>query len=200
MTMDLKEAWKNLEKEKLNKPVTGAIEIPKHSKHPVSKLIQTFAAGLVFCVVFELLFVYLFFAMDQTIVKLGMFVIIALYSFLFVLNYRTLRELRRLYRSDANVMQVLQDVREIVTRTIDFQQKISWGFFPLCVAAGFILGISIKEDAAKLIVQPFFYLTLLVTMAVVTPACYFLTKWMIKLSYGKYLNQIDNLILQGKAN
>lgn len=196
--MDLKEAWKNLEKEKLAKPFAGSIEVPKHSKHPVSKLIQTFAAGLIFCVAFELIFVFLFFTTDQTIVKVGMLVIIALYTFLFALNFRALKELRKLYRSDGNVMGVLRDVREIVTRTINFQQKMSWGFFPLCVAAGFVLGISIKKDAATLIVQPTFYLTLILTMAIVTPACYYLTRWMIKLSYGKYLTQIDTLIHQGK--
>ncbi|HEY0652782.1 MAG TPA: hypothetical protein VGD65_06630 [Chryseosolibacter sp.] len=197
--MDLKEVWKNLEREKLNKPVAGTIEIPKHSKHPVSKLIQTFAAGLIFCIAFELVFVYLFFVMDQTIVKVGMVVIIFIYTFLFAINFKALSRLRQLYHSDENVMRVLQDVREIVTRTINFQQKISWGFFPLCVAAGFVLGISIKKDAATLIVQPLFYGTLLVTMAIVTPACYFLTRWMIKLSYGKYLTQIEDLIQQGKA-
>jgi hypothetical protein len=198
--MDLKEAWKNLEKEKLIKPVSGTIEIPKHSKHPVSKLIQTFAAGLVFCVVFELMFVYLFFNVDQLIVKAGVIVVIVVYIFLFALNFKALRRLRQLYNSDENVMRVLQDVREIVTRTINFQQKMSWGFFPICVAAGFLLGISIKKDAATLIVQPLFYGTLLITMAIVTPACYYLTRWMIKLSYGKYLNQIEDLIRQGKED
>jgi hypothetical protein len=196
--MDLKEAWKNLEKEKLNKPVAGTIKIPRHSKHPVSKLIQTFAAGLVFCGVFELIFVYMFFNVDQVIVKAGVFVVIVVYTFLFALNFRALRRLRQLYNSDENVMRVLHDVREIVTRTINFQQNMSWGFFPICVAAGFLLGISIKKDAATMIVQPLFYGTLLVTMAIVTPACYFLTKWMIKLSYGKYLRQIEDLIQQGK--
>jgi hypothetical protein len=196
--MDLKEAWKNLEKEKLNKPVAGTIEIPRHSKHPVSKLIQTFAAGLVFCVVFELIFVYMFFQVDQMIVKAGVIVVIVVYTFLFTLNLRALRRLRQLHNSDGNVMHVLQGVREIVTRTINFQQKMSWGFFPVCVAAGFLLGISIKKDAATLIVQPLFYGTLLLTMAIVTPACYYLTRWMIKLSYGKYLNQIEDLIQQGK--
>lgn len=200
MTMDLKEAWKNLEREKLAKPVVGSVEVPRHSKHPVAKLIQQFAAGLIFCLAFELIFVFLFFTMDQTIVKVGMLVIIGLYTFLFALNFRALKELRRLYRSDGNVMRVLHDVREIVTRTINFQMKMSWAFFPLCVAAGFVLGISIKKDAATLIVQPTFYVTLLLTMAIVTPACYFLTRWMIKLSYGKYLTQIDGLIRQGNES
>lgn len=198
--MDLKEAWKNLEKEKLSKPVAGTIEIPKHSKHPVSKLIQTFAASLVFCVLFESIFVYMFFNVDQLIVKAGMIVVIVVYTFLFALNFKALQRLRQLYNSDENVMRVLRDVREIVTRTINFQQKMSWGFFPICVAAGFVLGISIKKDAATMIVQPLFYGTLLITMAIVTPACYFLTKWMIKLSYGKYLKQIEDLIQQGKED
>jgi hypothetical protein len=198
--MDLKEAWRNLEKEKLSKPVQGTVSIPKHSKHPVDKLIQTFGLGLVFCIVFEMFFVYLFFAVDQTIVKVGMAVIIVLYAFLFAINFKVLQKLRRLHKSDDSVLKVLHGVHSIVSQTIKFQQKISWGFFPMCVASGFVLGVSLKKDAAAMILQPKFYIILLITMALVTPACYFLTKWMTRISYGKYLDQIEDLIRQSKQD
>lgn len=198
--MDLKEAWKNLEREKLIKPVEGTISIPKHSKHPVTRLIQTFGLGLVFCVFFELIFVYLFFVMDQPIVKAGLAVITILYTILFVINFKVLQKMRRLDQSDATVLKVLHGVHDIVSQTIRFQQKLSWGFFPMCVAAGFVLGVSIKKDAAAMMLQPKFYLSLIITMAIVTPACYFLTKWMTRISYGKYLKQIEDLIQQTKED
>lgn len=198
--MDLKEAWKTLERERLIQPVNGTIAIPKHSKHPVTKLIQTFGLGLVFCVFFESIFVYLLFAMEQTIVKVGLGIIVVLYTILFMINYKVLQKLRRLHKSDEAVLKVLQGVHSIVSQTIKFQQKLSWGFFPMCVAGGFVLGVSIKKDAAAMIVQPKFYIALIVTMAVFTPASYFLTKWMTRISYGKYLGQIEELIQQTKGD
>jgi hypothetical protein len=196
--MDLKQAWKTLEKEKLTVPVSGSLLVPKHSKHPVNKLIHAFGAGLIFCIVFEALFVSILFTVDQHIVQLGIGAIIILYAYLFYINLRVFRTIRQSYRSDENVLSTLSHVHRIVSETIRFQQKISWGFFPICVAAGFLLGVSLKKDAATAIVQPVFYLTLIVTMAIVTPACYFLTKWMTKIAYGKYLKQIEELIRQAE--
>lgn len=198
--MDLKEAWKNLEKEKLSIPVTGTISIPKYSKHPVASIINTFAVGLIFCVFFGLVFLSLIFVMDQMIVKAGLIVITFFYGILFIVNWRVLRKIKRLHQSDEKVLNVLQGVHAIVSQTIKFQQKLSWVFFPICVAGGFVLGVSMKKDAAAMMVQPKFYLSLMVTMAVITPAAYFLSKWLTKISHGKYLKQIEDLIVQTKAD
>ncbi len=198
--MDLKEAWKTLEKEKLSVPVTGTITVPKHSKHPVANLILAFGLGLVFCVLFGMIFAGMLFLVDQTIVKVGLVIVVVAYTFLFMINLRVYRKIKKLYQSDEKVLSVLHSVHDIVTQTIQFQQKISWGFFPLCVAAGFVLGVSMKKDAAEMMLLPRFYLSLIVTMAIVTPACYFLTKWMTRISYGKYLRQIEDLIAQAEGD
>jgi hypothetical protein len=198
--MDLKEAWKNLEKEKLSIPVHGTFVIPKQSKHPVANMISTFGLSLLFCVLFGLIFLALLFIMDQTIVKIGLAVITFFYGVLFAINWRVLQRLKKLHRSDEKVLNVLQGVHAIVTGTIKFQQKLSWVFFPICVAGGFVLGVSMKKDAAAMMMLPKFYISLIITMAIVTPAAYFLSKWMTALSHGKYLKQIEELIEQTKAD
>jgi len=50
--MDLKEAWKKLEQEKLNQPVAGTVEVRKNSKHPMQKLIQLSKITLAFVIFF----------------------------------------------------------------------------------------------------------------------------------------------------
>lgn len=198
--MDLKEAWKNLEKEKLNLPVTGTISIPKQSKHPVAGIINTFTWSLMFCILFGGIFIGLIFVMDQLIVKVGLAVITFFYGVLFAVNLRVLRKVKALHHSDDRVLHVLHSVHSIVSQTITFQQRLSWIFFPICVAGGFVLGVSMKKDAAAMMVQPKFYLSLILTMIVITPAAYFLSKWMTKISHGKYLKQIEELIRQAKAD
>ena len=59
--MDLKEAWKKLEQEKLNRPILGAAEVHKASKHPVGKLILLSKMTLGFAVFFEIGFIYFIF-------------------------------------------------------------------------------------------------------------------------------------------
>lgn len=198
--MDLKEAWKTLEKEKLSKPVLGSISIPGHSKHPVANIILTFTGSLAFCILFEVIFAGILFSVEQNIVKASLLLVMAIYAFLFWINLRVLRKVKRLHQSDDSILNSLRSIHQIVTDTINFQEKFSWIFFPLCVAAGFLLGISMTKDAAALIIQPKFYLTLLLTMLAMTPACFYLTRWLVKISHGKYLKQIEGLIAQAEGD
>jgi hypothetical protein len=196
--MDLKEAWKNLEHQKLTKPIDATVEIPRHSKHPVSQLIQKFKLGIGFCIFFLVIFISIAIFADQIIVKIGLAVVIFFYALLFAINLKVLKNLQRLYHSDEPVSVLLKSVYSIVTETIKFQQKFSWAFFPACVVGGFILGLSLKKDALQLITQPRIYLSMVAAMIVMTPACFFLARWMTKLTYGKYLAQIQSLINQTK--
>jgi len=133
-------------------------------------------------------------------VKIGLAVITFFYGILFAINWRVLKRLKKLHQSDEKVLNVLRGVHTIVTQTIKFQQKLSWVFFPICVAGGFVLGVSMKKDAAAMMVQPKFYISLIITMAIVTPAAYFMAKWMTAISHGKYLKQIEALIEQTRAD
>jgi hypothetical protein len=92
--MDLKEAWKKLAQEKLSKPVAGTDEVYNSSKHPVQKLIRSFKIALGFVVFFEAAFVYLAVVMPQPIVKAAMVLMMIVYVFYFVTNYKTLNHIR----------------------------------------------------------------------------------------------------------
>lgn len=198
--MDLREVWKKLDQEKLSQPIQDIHPNKRLSKHPVTKLIQSFQIGLGFIVVFEALFVYLFFIFAQPIVKLGIGVIIILYILFFIMNYRTLKRISRQNKLDQNLKETLTNIHTVAQNTLSFQLKISWAVFPLCVTAGFLVGLSLKADAATMLVKPVIYLTLIGTTIVVTPLCYWLTNAMTKISYGKYLRQLEELIQQLKED
>lgn len=93
--MDLKEAWKKLEQEKLSQPIAGSDEVYKSSKHPVQKLIRNFQIALGFVVLFELAFAYLAVVVPQPIVKLAMVLMMVVYIFYFVTNYQTLNHIKK---------------------------------------------------------------------------------------------------------
>lgn len=196
--MDLREAWKKLEEEKLSKPTEERVFIPGRSKHPVINLILSFKFGLGFIVFFEMIFVYLFFIMTQPIVKVSLGVVILLYLFLFIQNLVALTKMIRHSKLDKNTTETLQAIHDIVSGTLKFQRRMSWAFFPICIGAGFLLGISMNADAAAIIVKPVVIIILITTMVVATPLCYWASLWMIRISHGQYLEQIDELIRQTK--
>lgn len=194
--MDLKEAWKKLEQEKLNQPVVGTVEVRKNSKHPMQKLIQLSKITLVFVIFFELCFSFLLVIMEQPIVKVFLIIMIIAYLFFFVINYRVLRDIQKSFRLDLNLKSTLKQVYDNIMSTLAFQRKASIIIYPLAATSGFLMGLSVEKDAAIMIQKWQVMVALVITIIILTPACYYLARWMEKVSYGKYLNQLRELIQQ----
>jgi ABC-type multidrug transport system fused ATPase/permease subunit len=194
--MDLKEAWKKLEREKLNKPVSGAVEVRKTSKHPVQKLILLFKITLGFAIFFDLFFIYLLLITPQLIVTIFLVIMIIVYLFFFIINYRILKDIQYSFRLDQNLKGTLQQVFDNTMSTLAFQRKSSLFIYPFAATAGFLLGLSVEADAAVMMQKWQVILALIISIIILTPACYYLARWMEKVSYGKYLNQLRDLIQQ----
>ncbi|MEY4929730.1 MAG: hypothetical protein RI909_454 [Bacteroidota bacterium] len=194
--MDLKEVWKKLEQEKLNQPVLGAALVSKTSRHPVHKLMQLSKITLVFTIIFEIGFTYLFFIMTQPIVRVFLIVMIIAYLFYFVLNYRILKNIQQSFRLDLNLKNTLKQVYENTMSMLAFQRKSSIFIYPLAATAGFLMGLSAEKDAATMMQKWQVILALVISIIILTPSCYYLARWMEKLSYKKYLTQLRELIQQ----
>jgi len=192
--MDLQETWNRLEHDKLNKPVLGIISVSKKSKHPVQKLIDLFKITLGFSVVFEIGFIYLLIIMTQPIVKLFLVIMIIVYLFFFFLNLKILKNIQRTFRLDLNLKTTLKQVYDNTQSTLSFQRKSSIFIYPLAATAGFLMGLAAEKDAALMMQKWQVQIILLIAIAVLTPSCYYLARWMEKVSYGKYLNQLQSLI------
>lgn len=93
-----------------------------------------------------------------------------------------LHELKRHYQS--------------ITDWMDTQQRVALFFYPLSAAGGFILG-GVSESGKTVtdfMSKPLVWVTLLIALAVLVPACWYLTKWMFKYSFGKHIKSLkDNI-------
>jgi len=196
--MDLKEVWKKLDTDKLSKPVLGSVHIQKISRHPVQKLIHLFQITLGFVIIFEAGFIYLLIITPQPIVKVFMVVMIIVYVFYFVLNYKILKNIQQSFRLDLNLKSTLQQVYNNTESTLAFQRKSSIAIYPIAATAGFLLGLSVETDAALMMQKWQVQVALLISVLVLTPASYYLALWMEKVSYKKYLDQLRDLIAQFK--
>jgi hypothetical protein len=194
--MDLTEAWKKLESDTLSKPVAGSVHIQKTSKHPVQKLILLFNVTLGFAMFFELGFIYLFAIMPQLIVKVFLVIMIITYAFFFLLNYKVLRKIKHSFRLDLSLKNTLKQVYDNTVSTLAFQRKASLIIYPLAATAGFLMGLAAEKDAAMMMQKWQVQVILLISIIILTPSCYYLARWMEKVSYGKYLHQLRNLIAQ----
>ncbi len=194
--MDLQETWKNLDREKLSKPVKGEIEIRTTSKHPVQKLIASFRYALGFIVLFEVVFIYCFSVVPQPIVKIFLALMIIIYAFGFLTNYRTLRKIESHFVMDSNFKDSLQVIYDSTKTSLALQRR-AWIFiYPLAGTTGFLLGLSLSTDVVEVMQKTKNIVALIITLAIVTPLGYYLAVWMENLSYGKYLIQLETLIAE----
>ena len=196
--MDLQEAWKKLDKSKFKVPLPDEHEINlrKKSHHPVKKLIWYFQLGLGMCVGFEAMFIFLVIVFPQPIVKIFLAIVIMLYVFFFVLNYRILHNIQTLYKLDSDIKSTLKNIYDSTTNLLTFQRKCAIYIYPICGTAGFLLGLSTEKDALAMIQKPKVFIALIITLIILTPLAHLLAKWLEKVSYNKYLNQLKDLIQQ----
>jgi len=197
--MDLHEAWKKLEHDRLEKPADWKPHehLEKcRSKHPALKLKKSLETTLGFSVVFLALFIVLIFLFDHWLIKLFIGVVAGAYVFFSWYNYLTLKQLKLQLKQafDSSLKTSLEQIHKIVFQSIRFQEKAALFIYPFSVIAGYMMGLSQHNNFEQDIQDAKVLLALLIAIVVLTPACYFLAKWMYKISYDKYLNQLKKLI------
>jgi membrane protein YdbS with pleckstrin-like domain len=193
--MELGELWKKLDSDKLSQPVLGAVHIQKRSKHPVQKLKNTFMASTLLAVVFLFCFMALFFFFPEWVVKAGIGVVIVIYVVFVYLNFKAYSKIKVGVLMDQNLKSALQNTHDFITENIRFQERFSLFVYPLCGAAGMLMGLAMGAGEAQKALDKSIVLVLLVVIPLLlTPPCYFLAKWMHKISYGTCLDELKNRI------
>lgn len=193
--MELREIWKKLETEKLEVVrATSLAEWPPKSKHPVRKLERAFLAGLVFIVIFELVFCSLLWFFEHPLVRLFLVLVIICYILFFIWNYKVYRVIRKGIDFGGNLKRTLNQIYNDVNASLRFQRKAALFIYPIAASAGFLIGFATQKDPSVMMDKPWIILVMVTTAIVLTPAGYYLAKWMEKVSYGKYCDQLKLLI------
>ncbi|WKZ59406.1 MAG: hypothetical protein QY309_16275 [Cyclobacteriaceae bacterium] len=197
--MDLHETWKKLEHDRLEKPADWKPhEHPENcrSKHPALKLKKSLETTLGFSVVFLTLFIVLIFLFDHWLVKLFIGAVGGAYVFFSWYNYITLKELKLQLKQafDTSLKTSLEQIHRIVFQSIRFQEKAALFIYPFSVIAGYTMGLSQHDNFEQDIQETSVLIALVIAIVILTPACYYLARWMYKVSYDKYLDQLKKLI------
>jgi hypothetical protein len=192
--MDLQEVWRKLEKDKLSQPVLGAATATKKSKHPVQKLKNAYLMTTAFSVICLIFFVYLLTTSHERLVKGSLILVILAYVFFFVVNFSMFRKIKVAFPVDQSLKIVLQHSYRFIVSNIQFQERVSLFIYPIAGAAGFFIGGAESADLESLMRKPVVVVSFFLTLIILTPLCYYLTKWMYKVSYGKCLIELKSLI------
>jgi len=193
--MDLREAWKALEIDKLQKPVLGAIDLHKTSRHPIQKLKYLYKISTSFAIAFLAGFIALLFVFHEPIVRCSLSLVILSYVFFLITNLSMYKKIKVELPMDKSLKAVLTYTHDFISSNIRFQERVALFLYPVAGTAGFLMGGSVGSgDIERMLQERVVIIILIVVLIILTPLCYFLAKWMYKISYGKSLVELKVLI------
>jgi ABC-type multidrug transport system fused ATPase/permease subunit len=198
--MDLQEVWKKLNEDKLSKTTTQVSLLSNFkSKHPVQKLIVALQVTLRFNIAFGILFFALIFFYSYWLLQILLGLIVIAYVWFYIHNKSIYKKLKQEWENtlSGNVQHALQSIHNIVTNSIRLQERAAIFIYPISISAGYLIGLQSGSGTSNL--EAFFLrkeilLVLLGTIVIFTPLCYYLSRWMYKVSFEVYLKQLKNLL------
>jgi Na+-driven multidrug efflux pump len=198
--MDLQHAWNKLKEEKLSMPTDQLFPpLTKHSKYPVQKLMRALLITLGCTIVFGLFFIVLIFLFEPWLIRAFLLTLSAFYVLAYVYNQITYNKLKSEWANaiEISLKNSLERIHYIVCSSIRSQEKAAIFIYPISVAPCFMMGLFQGGGGADFgeDIRNGTILTILsLLMAILTPACYYLSRWMYKVSYDTYLDQLKKLI------
>jgi hypothetical protein len=195
--MDLQEMWNSPEP---NGDMLDALLQKKNilhhtSKGPLEKLKSNLVKNLSFAVIITLGYAFLIFYFPYWQIQLGLLITI---FFNLVLMWQAYEQYKHIdpALSSTNVLQNLKHIHASFKKMCRQQERAALLVYPVACAAGFMLGgvVGSGKSVEAFMSKPVAQIALSICIVVMVPICYYLAKWMNKVAFGKYVDQIKEHI------
>lgn len=159
------------------------------SHNPLEKIRKNLLINMIWGILICGLYVWLIFNFHFWQVQFAV-VIVLLFSLWAV--YTAFQQYKNMDTTISNSSSLLAEMKrhyQSITDWMHLQQRVALFIYPISAAGGFMLGgaSGSGKPIAVLMSKPFFLIALLIALAVLVPACHYLTKWLFKISFGKHL-------------
>lgn len=197
--MNLEEQWKQMDNgdEDLSSLIKkGVVTVP--SKDPLEKIKRNLLINSVWGLIITAgyLLVLVKFPVWQVLVCIGMVFLFTLWAVAkTLLLYREMKK----PMPHNTLLQEMERHYKAIQSWMTVQEKAALLIYPISAAGGFMIGGSLGAGKSidVVISKPIMLVSLVITIAILTPICIYLAKWLNKKAFGRYAAQlkqnIDNL-------
>lgn len=196
--MDLQQEWNRLNEsrfgpgEPLRLAVANLMQHPK--KSPLFVLRRGAYLNLAFTAAFIILFGILFFRFPHPYIRICLGVLVLSYLAALLFTIYKLKKLPPLQDMSGALLPVMKAYHDQLRSWLDWQEKVALFIYPVSVLGGAFLGIASEGNLDELLQKPPVLWILGITTLVVTPAAHWLARWMGRVAFGKYLDQLKTNI------
>ncbi len=196
--MNIQEAWKSLNEGHFASGETTRLAVSDLMRHPsqspMALLRRNARINMGFAIIFAILFVVLFALHPHPYIRICLGVLILAYLAAVVFTAFKLRSLPPLPDMSAPLLSVMRAYHDQLRVWLDLQEKVALFIYPVSVVGGGLLGIASEVDLDTALQKPAVWWILGAAVVVITPAAHWLARWMGKIAFGKYLDQIKTNI------
>lgn len=164
--------------------------------NPLARLKRGLRINMYWAVIIAALYILSIFYFPVPIFRITMMAMLLFTAWALLSTYRMYRQLDPRICNDCTLVSEMQRHYEAIRNWMRMQEKVALFFYPIGAAGGFLLGgvlgsgKSISEIMSKTPVQVAFVLAILL----LTPAGYYLARWMNKKAFGKHLEDLRSRI------
>ena len=192
--MDLQQEWNRLNERhfSLVEPVRLAVsDLMRHPvESPLAKLRRNARINMGYAVAFILLFIALFVLNAHPYIRICLGILIVAYLVAVVFTGYKLHRLPSVPALDGPLLPVMKTYHDQLRAWINWQERVALFIYPISIAGGFFLSLATKADLDVALHDPKTLGILIAAVLVLTPAGFWLARWMNNLAFGTYLNQL----------
>lgn len=201
--MDLEKSWSELGKgDRLPEDLLHqSILNKKPALNPLSKLKRNLAINMAWAVPILTCYLLLYMFVNEPLVRLSMFILFVFTLWALASTYRLYRQLDARVCAHCNVLEEMQRYHALIHQWTINQQKVAAFFYPIGAAGGFILGGSIGagKPVAEIMTKTPIQIALVLSILILTPLAWLLARWMTRVAFGRYLDELQERIHQLKS-
>ena len=193
--MNLQDTWNELQSSSFDVKVfeedSFKAMIHSSSQSQMSQLAKKVNIKIGFIVGFIIFFLGLMPFVKVAVVQVLLLVLTLAYVIGLILLWQEKKELKREIPMDGKMLEALKAFYQRVRNILRYEELIGLFLYPISATAGFLLGFTIKRDISEVFSETYVWMTLVVLLVVATPFFHWLARWMNKVAFGKYLDQLE---------
>lgn len=197
--MSIKETWDDINMPQDDELSTmlkasGLRRMP--SNNPLEKikrnLLINIILGIVICLLYVVVIVY--FQLWQVQICMGILFLFSVWAL-----YTAWVQYKRMNSTISPSNPVIEELKRhyhSITEWMDTQKRVALWIYPISALGGFMLGgaSGSGKSVAVFMSKPIVLLALIIAIVILVPACWYLTNWMFKVSFGKHLKKLQDNI------
>ncbi len=196
--MDLRETWNELQQQsfEVNIIEDEGLEnmIHQESSSPTAKLRKGVFKKMMFIVGFVILFLAVMPFLKVQIVQILLLVLTLAYVIGGIILWQEYKLLKKELPMDGSLLDALKSYRDRIKTILRYEEAIGLFLYPISATMGFMWSFTEKHPVSEVFEKTYVWMTLVITLVVLTPLCHWLARWMNKKAFGKHLDQLEENI------